>query len=54
MMTSQKPRLNKQPNYNVLEKELRISVKSLLLLAFICILFLVFAFIAVPQTYGFI
>lgn len=46
-----KPRLYKQQDYNLLKKELRISVKSLLLIAFICILFLLFAFIAVPQTY---
>ena len=55
MMTKQKrPSLYKDPDYNIMEKELRISTKSLLFIAFICILFIVFAFLAVPQTYGFL
>ena len=55
MMTKQKrPSLYKDPDYNIMEKELRISTKSLLFIAFIYILFIVFAFLAVPQTYGFL
>lgn len=55
MMTKQdKPRLYRDPDYDIMSKELRISVKSLLFIVFLCILFGVFAFIAVPQTYGFL
>ena len=52
MMTKPK-RLGRDPNYDIMEKELRISVKSLLLIVFICILFFAFAFLMQPQTYGF-
>ena len=53
MMTKQKPRLYKNPDYNI-DDELRISTKSLLLILFLCLLFGILAFLAVPQTYGFL
>ena len=53
MMTKQKkPRLNRDPNYRDLDNELRINGKSLLLLFFFVLMFILLAFIAVPQTYG--
>ena len=53
-MTSKPARLNKQPNCGLLEQELKISVKSLLFLAFLVILFFIVVFMTVPQTYGFL
>ncbi|MBO7443475.1 MAG: hypothetical protein J6T69_01430 [Methanobrevibacter sp.] len=44
-------RLGKQPNCSI-EPELRISVKSLLFIAFLCILFFAFCFIVKGPTYG--
>ena len=53
MMTKQKkPSLYKDPNYDVLDKELRISVKSLFLLFFLVVAFFILAFIAKGPTYG--
>ena len=55
MMTKQrKPSLYKDPDYDLLDKELRISVKSLLLIVFIVFLFFIVACTMIPQTYGFL
>ena len=54
MMTKQRRSLYKDPSYRDMDDELRISTKSLLFIMFLCFLFVVFAFLAVPQTYGFL
>ena len=51
MMTKQKPRLYRNPNYDDKE-ELRISGKSLLLLFFLTVGFFILAFICKGPTYG--
>ena len=54
-MTAKKPaRLGKCNSHEVLERQLTISVKELMFIVFLVILFVVFAFMAVPQTYGFL
>jgi len=50
-MTKRKPRLYKNPNYNI-DDELRINGKSLLFLFFLTVGFFVLAFIAKGPTYG--
>ena len=51
MMTKQKPRLYRNPNYDDKE-ELRISGKSLLSLFFLVVVFFVLCFIMKGPTYG--
>ena len=51
MMTQRKPRLHKQVQCNM-DKELRISMKSLLSLFFLVVAFFIFAFIVKGPTYG--
>lgn len=48
-------RLNKQPrcSENILEQELKISVKTLIFIFFLCIVFFAFCFIMQPKTFGF-
>ena len=48
-----KPRLHKQPSCRTLEQELTISVKELLFIILIVAIFFLFAFMTVPQTFGF-
>lgn len=50
-MMNKPARLNKAAN-DTLEKELRISVKTLLLLLFLVGLFFAFCFMMKPPTYG--
>lgn len=45
-------RLDKQPICRTLDEELTISVKSLLIIAFITILFFIVAFLTKGPTYG--
>ena len=52
MKTTTKARLDKKESDNILETELRISVKTLVLIIFIVFVFFALCFIAVPQTYG--
>ena len=47
-------RLGKCDAHTVLEKQLSISVKQLLLIFLFVIIFGIFCFISVPQTYGFL
>ena len=47
-------RLRKCNSHEVLEKQLTISVKELLLIFFLVIIFGVFCFIAQGPTYGFL
>lgn len=55
MMASKKPaRLGKCDAHTVLEKQLSISVKELIFIVVLTVMFVVFAFMAVPQTYGFL
>jgi len=51
---SKPARLRKCNSHEVLEKQLTISVKELLLIFFLVLLFGVFVFMTVPQTYGFL
>jgi len=51
-MTSKPARLNRKPNCRTLEDELTISVKTLLFLVLISILFIIMAFICKGPTYG--
>ena len=53
-MTSEPARLNKKPNCRTLEQELTITVKELLFIIFIVMIFFLFAFMTVPQTFGFL
>lgn len=46
-------RLNKCSE-DILDKELKISVKQLLFILFLVILFFAFCFMMQPQTYGFL
>lgn len=47
-------RLNKAHEEGSLEQELTISVKQLLIIFIISILFVVFCFIMQPQTFGYL
>ena len=46
-------KLYKQPSCRTLEQELHITVKELLLNILVVGIFFLFAFICIPQTYGF-
>ena len=46
-------RLGKRPDCRALEQELTITVKELLLIIFIVLVFFAFCFATVPQTFGF-
>ena len=53
-MMTKKARLNKCNAHEVLERQMEIKVKTLLLLFFLVMVFFVFCFFMTPQTYGFI
>ena len=54
MMTKKEPaRLGKCNAHEILEKQMTITGKQVILITIFLILFLLFAFISVPQTYGF-
>ena len=49
-----KKTLHKQPTCRTLEQELTISVKELLFIIFIVAIFFIFAFMTIPQTFGYL
>ena len=54
MMTKKEPaRLGKCNAHEILEAQMTITGKQVILITIFLIIFLVFAFISVPQTYGF-
>lgn len=54
MMTKKEPvRLGKCNAHEILEKQMTITGKQVIAITIFLIVFLVFAFIYVPQTYGF-